>query len=63
MLKQGIRYIQKENIDNVYLLRGTADNLPFISDSFSGAICAGSLHLFNDPQKVLQEVRRVLKKN
>lgn len=61
MLEQGQRYIEKLGIKNVHLVQGTADYLPFKNEFFDGAINAGSLHLFNDPQKVLKEIRRVLK--
>lgn len=61
MLRQGIKYIEKQKLENIYLVQGTADYLAFKNDSFYAAICAGSLHLFNDPSSVLKEVKRVLK--
>lgn len=61
MLKQGNRYIEKQNQKNVYLVQGTADYLPYKTNSFSGAICAGSLHLFTNPFTVLKEIYRVLR--
>ena len=60
MLKQGQRYIEKQGIENVYLVQGTADCLPFRDETFNGAINAGSLHLFNDPNQVLKEIKRIL---
>jgi SAM-dependent methyltransferase len=61
MLAQGMRYIEKQGIDNVCLVQGTAEYLPYQDEAFSAAICAGSLHLFNNPSRVLKEIGRVLK--
>ncbi|TNE73642.1 methyltransferase domain-containing protein [bacterium] len=48
---------------NVYLFRADASNMPFFSESFDGIACGGSLNEFFDPQKVLYEFRRILKKD
>lgn len=61
MILQGMKYLKSQKIDNVYLVQGTADCLPYRNESFSAAICAGSLHLFNEPNTVLKEIGRVLK--
>lgn len=48
---------------NAYLFRADASNLPFFNESFDGLVCGGSLNEFYDPQKVLYEFRRVIKKD
>ena len=62
MLLQGRKYLAKQKIDNVYLAQATADCLPFKANVFNGVICAGSLHLFDDPEKVLVEIAKTMKK-
>ncbi|MEO1132089.1 MAG: methyltransferase domain-containing protein, partial [Cyanobacteria bacterium J06639_1] len=39
----------------------TAASLPFANDSFDAVISANSFHYFSHPEKVLSEMRRVLK--
>ncbi len=43
-------------IDKVY-----AENLPFPDESFDHAVCLGALLYFDDPDKALQEIFRVIK--
>jgi SAM-dependent methyltransferase len=40
--------------------RANAENLPFASGVFAGAVCGGSLNEFGDPPRTLRERRRVL---
>jgi SAM-dependent methyltransferase len=40
--------------------RADAENLPFASGVFAGAVCGGSLNEFGDPARTLRERRRVL---
>ncbi len=61
MLKKGAAYLEKEGIHNVYLARSLAEQMPFRDDFFEAAICAGSLHLFSQPERVLAEIQRSLK--
>lgn len=42
-----------------YLVCASAENLPFVSDSFDLAICAGSLENIANPQKAILEMARV----
>lgn len=42
-----------------YLVCASAENLPFVSDSFDLAICAGSLENIENPQKAILEMARV----
>jgi SAM-dependent methyltransferase len=61
MLKQGLKFLSKDKNKNVFLAQATADLLPFPSETFDGCICAGSLHLFNDPLVVLSEISKTMK--
>lgn len=51
----------KEEKTDLYLVQANAENLPFFSGSFDGAMIGGSLNEFGDPVKALYEARRVLK--
>ncbi|MDY7022273.1 MAG: methyltransferase domain-containing protein [Cyanobacteriota bacterium] len=46
---------------NVSFENTTASSLPFSDESFDVVISANSFHYFSDPEKVLTEMRRVLK--
>jgi ubiquinone/menaquinone biosynthesis C-methylase UbiE len=48
---------------NLYLLRADVSELPFYGDSTDLILCGGSLNEFSNPEKVLYEARRVLKKD
>lgn len=61
MLRQGLKYLTRENNNRVLLAQATADHLPFAPNTFDGGICAGSLHLFNDPFNVLFEMSNTMK--
>lgn len=61
MLKQAVKYIHRDNIENINYLRGDAQNLPFPDNIFDVVNCCGALHLFPNPDKFFQEVLRVLK--
>jgi 2-polyprenyl-3-methyl-5-hydroxy-6-metoxy-1,4-benzoquinol methylase len=43
------------------VLCGDATALPFTAASFDGLLCVAALGLFDEPQRVLAEIRRVLK--
>ncbi len=61
MLRQGARYIERDQIPNVYLARAQVEALPFRPATFDGAICGGSLHLFADTVAALREVGVTMK--
>jgi ubiquinone/menaquinone biosynthesis C-methylase UbiE len=42
---------------------GDAHQLPFVADAFDAALCIAALGLFADSQRVLTELRRVLRPN
>ena len=46
---------------NVGLIRADAHDLPFISGALSGVNNAGALHVYDDPDTVFREIRRVLR--
>ena len=61
MLRQGLRFLEKERITNVHLARANVMKLPFAATVFDAAICAGSLHLFPDPVVALRGIWQTLK--
>jgi SAM-dependent methyltransferase len=48
---------------NAVLVRGDAHALPFIDGAFGGVNNAGALHVYDDPELVFREIRRVLRPN
>ena len=48
---------------NIYLVRSDACELPFFSKTFDGIVMGGTLNELSEPQKVLYEAQRVLKKD
>jgi SAM-dependent methyltransferase len=60
MLLQARRLLDRDGVHNVVLIRGTAYQLPFIASAFSCVNCCGALHLFDQPDAALKEIRRVL---
>ncbi|MEZ2238484.1 class I SAM-dependent methyltransferase [Microcoleus sp.] len=49
--------------ESVELKLGSADNLPFPSNSFDVVVSTSAFHFFRDPSQALQEAKRVLKPN
>jgi len=49
--------------ESVDLKVGSADNLPFPSNSFDVVVSTSAFHYFRDPSQALQEAKRVLKPN
>ncbi len=47
--------------DRVSFEKGDAENIPFDSYSFDMVICLSTLHLVNNPVKMLDEIQRVLR--
>lgn len=46
--------------DRVELVRGDAAELPFADGRFQAVVCSDSFHHYPEPDRVLEEVRRVL---
>lgn len=61
MLRQGVQYVEKGHIPNVYFARATVEALPFRDGLFDAAICAGSLNHFSDTVLALREIGRTMK--
>lgn len=60
MLSHARRLLEREGLQNVVLMRGTAFRLPFIASAFPYINCCGALHLFDQPELALKEIERVL---
>jgi SAM-dependent methyltransferase/uncharacterized protein YbaR (Trm112 family) len=65
MLNYAISQARDCGIQNLILMRGNAMDLPFPSAQFDVVNCCATIHLFSTPGllRVLQEVRRVLKRH
>jgi ubiquinone/menaquinone biosynthesis C-methylase UbiE len=61
MLRQGMTYVERDNVPGVHLARARVEELPFENTVFDGAICSGSLHLFSDTVQALREIARTIK--
>ncbi len=59
-LKKAIRRLK--SLTNMLFLRGDAENLPFKNNVFGAVVSVGAMEYFQNPKKVVQEMRRVLKK-
>ena len=60
MLARGAEDTRKAGVENLALVRGDAEALPFEAGSFDCVCCFAALHLFADPFAALDEMRRVL---
>ncbi len=61
MLNYAASSAHKEEIKNFIPIYGNALNLPFPENQFDAVICCGAFHLFPDHDRVLSEIKRVLK--
>jgi len=62
-LQKAKKGIDEFNLNNVKLIQGDAENLPFENNSFDVVYCIGVLHHTPDTQKGIDEIYRVLKPN
>lgn len=64
-LKMACRWVRKERISNVALIRGTMTSLPLIDNNFDAIISVSVIHhaLQKDIAKAIAEIHRILKKN
>jgi SAM-dependent methyltransferase len=60
MLKEAARRAKKAGAHPSFA-RADAASLPFADESFSGAVCGGTLNELGDPLRALDETRRVLR--
>ena len=61
MLKKNQGSAEINRLDNITFSRARVENLPFKNDYFDALACCGALQLFNDVDKALTEMQRVLK--
>ncbi|MFU8812173.1 MAG: class I SAM-dependent methyltransferase [Balneolaceae bacterium] len=61
MLREARSRAAAENTP-LYLVRADARELPFFNGTFDGVVMGGTLNELSDPQKVMYECRRVIKK-
>jgi ubiquinone/menaquinone biosynthesis C-methylase UbiE len=60
MLRRARLLAAREGRNNIVWMRGTAFQLPFSSGSFQHVNCCGALHLFDQPDRALVEIHRLL---
>ena len=61
MLERAVRLTKKENLNNVFYMRGSALAMPFKPESFDAVTCCGALGLFTNQDQAMSEISRVLK--
>jgi ubiquinone/menaquinone biosynthesis C-methylase UbiE/uncharacterized protein YbaR (Trm112 family) len=54
---------QKERLSNIIIIHGNGQNLPFNAETFDLITCSEVIEHINNPQRALNEMNRVLKKN
>lgn len=60
MLERGVHDAPAAGVDNLAFVHGDAVTLPFRDESFDAVCCFAAFHLFADPFKALDQMRRVL---
>ena len=60
MLRHARRLLRRDGLDDVALVRASAAALPFSDGTISYVNCCGALHLFDNPDAGLAEIRRIL---
>jgi ubiquinone/menaquinone biosynthesis C-methylase UbiE len=60
MLERAVRDAPAAGVDNLTFVHGDAVRLPFRDQSFDAVCCFAAFHLFDDPFKALDHMRRVL---
>jgi SAM-dependent methyltransferase len=60
MLERAMRDAPSAGVDNLAFVHGDAVSLPFRDQSFDAVCCFAAFHLFADPFKALDHMRRVL---
>lgn len=55
--------VNNRKFRNLIFVQGVAEKLPFTQSSFDTVVCIRVLHHLPDPEKVIREFSRVLKKN
>ena len=63
MLSVAKEKVKKKNIKNIELVQGDSENLPFEGNSFDGVTVAFGVRNFENLEKGLLEMKRVIKPN
>ena len=61
MLEVGRQNAEKENIHNIIFVKGLAENMPFLDESFDVVVTRLSFHHFPEVNRPFEEMKRVLK--
>ena len=61
MLEKGKAEAEKRSLDNMVFIKGLAEDLPFLDNSFDIVISRLAFHHFPDPETAFREMARVLK--
>lgn len=61
MLEIGKKEAGAEHLDNMMFVKGVAEELPFLDDSFDIVISRLAFHHFVNPESIFSEMKRVLK--
>jgi ubiquinone/menaquinone biosynthesis C-methylase UbiE len=60
MLARAVEDTRASALTNVACVRGDAEELPFVDDSFDAVCCFAAFHLFRDPWRALDRMTAVL---
>ena len=60
MLARAVEDTRASELINVAYVRGDAEELPFVDDSFDAVCCFAAFHLFRDPWRALDRMSAVL---
>jgi ubiquinone/menaquinone biosynthesis C-methylase UbiE len=60
MLARAVEDTRRAGLANAAYVRGDAEQLPFLDDSFDAVCCFAAFHLFHDPWRALDRMTAVL---
>jgi ubiquinone/menaquinone biosynthesis C-methylase UbiE len=60
MLARAVEDTRASGLTNIAYVRGDAEELPFVDNSFDGVCCFAAFHLFRDPWRALDRMTAVL---
>ena len=60
MLGRAVEDTRRAGVRNIAYVRGDAEQLPFVDDSFDAVCCFAAFHLFRDPWRALDRMTAVL---
>jgi ubiquinone/menaquinone biosynthesis C-methylase UbiE len=60
MLARAVEDTRASGLTNLACVRGDAEELPFVDDSFDAVCCFAAFHLFRDPWRALDRMTAVL---